>query len=540
MTAVALALWVAGCAPVGDKDFWGTLPVDDVRPIVDDALGALARGDYDAAEVQVARALRAEPRNPYALLTAATLYQNTGRHARARQAYEEVLALPDPVPVKASLWGAAENSTAQDVARRGLLSLQDAAIAGVGPVGGGGPGRPMAAPATGGAFSMPLGVVPAMRADGAALGAAAEDGAEGAEAPGLDGRPEPETMRFEILRALRDEGLITQEEYYARRSANLGALLPLSQKPPAAGLDRPVTDAAAIADRLRQLRQAYEARYISAAQHAAERAIILDSLLPADPKARAPEARPPEDVVAVAAAVGRLERLREKALITSGEAAAERAKLQARLRALSPGAVSSAPAAAPAKGRPPTPPAKPTSAGANAPAGGAAPTSALVERGGDAMALAARAEQRPALLVPAAPEGDAGAFRASGETLGREGETLLPPMAGPAPMAPSSTNAAPAPAEVPAQASPPATEGPTQAVHLASFRSQAQAEEGWRVLAAKYPVLAGLSPRIVRVDLPGKGIFYRVHAAPLDDAAAAKRLCGQLSGQYCDPVVLGR
>jgi hypothetical protein len=492
MAAAVVAVLAAGCMPVGDRDAWG-LAASDVQATVDGAVAALARGDYVTAESKVTEALGAQPGNAYALLTAATLYDQTGRPALARQAYEAVLALPDPVPVNAALWGRGGAGTAQDLARQGLARLVDSGDAAA------------------------MGVVPLRPASGDALMGAPP---EAVAAPAED--------RFHILRRLWDQALVTETEYRRRRQANLGALLPLTQPPPAAGLDRPVADAAAIGDRLRQLRQAYEDRYISAAQHAAEREIILDSLLPAEPLARAAEARPPETVLAIAAAVGRLERLRAAKLISDSEFKAERARLDALLRPLMPaaGAMSGeAELSPPAVAARPQPKPRANGNAQGAASAGGGQGGMVVRPGSDATALADAARRADAESRRLGPEGaetgnpaavlksgrggdDSVPYRASGETAGKDG----------------------------AQGA--AATGPLTAVHLASFRSQERAMVGWRELVGRYPVLAGLSPQVTRVTLPGKGVFYRLHAAPLGSLDQARALCRDLAGQYCDPVTI--
>ena len=62
--------------------------------------------------------------------------------------------------------------------------------------------------------------------------------------------------RFETLKKLMDQGLITKPEFNARRKANLGALLYLTQQPPAVGLKRSVPSAAQITQRLNAIRHA--------------------------------------------------------------------------------------------------------------------------------------------------------------------------------------------------------------------------------------------------------------------------------------------
>ncbi|MBB4659173.1 hypothetical protein [Parvularcula dongshanensis] len=73
------------------------------------------------------------------------------------------------------------------------------------------------------------------------------------------------------------------------------------------------------------------------------------------------------------------------------------------------------------------------------------------------------------------------------------------------------------------------------ALHLASYRAMAQAEEGWQVLTKQFgDVLNGLSPLTMYVDVPGQGEFVRLLAGPLDEGAA-QDACAILEdqGTYC-------
>jgi hypothetical protein len=134
--------------------------------------------------------------------------------------------------------------------------------------------------------------------------------------------------RFATLRALRDQGLITQDEFQQRRRSNLGALLPQTSPPPAAGLDRPVPTTEQISARLRAIGRALEMRAISVSQHAAERNIILDALLPAAPVMIADPALPPNGLLEAADAVRRLEILRDGGYISSDEYSRERQAIE--------------------------------------------------------------------------------------------------------------------------------------------------------------------------------------------------------------------
>ncbi len=131
-------------------------------------------------------------------------------------------------------------------------------------------------------------------------------------------------QRFETLRRLLDESLITQDEYNRRRAANVGALLPYTREPGGVGLERSVPSSDAIIARLAALRRSFEMRAISATQHALERTMILNALLPEDPTDRADQKPPPADVLEAAAIVGHLEGLRTKSLISVSEFEGER------------------------------------------------------------------------------------------------------------------------------------------------------------------------------------------------------------------------
>jgi hypothetical protein len=102
------------------------------------------------------------------------------------------------------------------------------------------------------------------------------------------------------------------------------------------------------------------------------------------------------------------------------------------------------------------------------------------------------------------------------------------PVAAPAP-APA---AAPAPqvaaqvAALPHRAPPPAGD---YVVQLGAVRSADAADKEWtRIQHADAEQLAGLKPDIVRVELEGKGTFWRVRAGPLTEPAA-RSLCQELS-----------
>lgn len=81
----------------------------------------------------------------------------------------------------------------------------------------------------------------------------------------------------------------------------------------------------------------------------------------------------------------------------------------------------------------------------------------------------------------------------------------------------------------------------TVAVHLASYKNPDNAETGWRaLLAANRDQLGEARPLVRRVDLGAKGVFYRLHAGPLDSRATAEAICRTLTqrGVYCKVATL--
>ncbi|MEJ0070214.1 MAG: SPOR domain-containing protein [Pseudomonadota bacterium] len=91
----------------------------------------------------------------------------------------------------------------------------------------------------------------------------------------------------------------------------------------------------------------------------------------------------------------------------------------------------------------------------------------------------------------------------------------------------------PAPASAPAAASTSAgsASGTGYRVRLVSVKSQDQTAQEWARLQHAYPQLAPLHMSVTRVELGEKGVWYRIHAGPLADAAAASQLCDAINAK---------
>jgi hypothetical protein len=120
-----------------------------------------------------------------------------------------------------------------------------------------------------------------------------------------------------------------------------------------------------------------------------------------------------------------------------------------------------------------------------------------------------------------------------------------PPPAPPEHMAPAVVAQAPRTVPPPPPAPAPATSPKAPAsgefvVQLGAVRAADQADKEWlRIQKANADLLGALKPDIVRVELEGKGTFWRVRAAPLSEQAA-RQLCAELSARSQGCIVAKR
>lgn len=112
--------------------------------------------------------------------------------------------------------------------------------------------------------------------------------------------------------------------------------------------------------------------------------------------------------------------------------------------------------------------------------------------------------------------------------------------------------ALPAPAEAPMPPAPaaeaasvlPQVVEPQQAgtrspvVQLGAYGSEAGAMDSWAQVQRKQgSVVAGLTPQVIKFNMPGKGDLYRLVIGPFADRGAATDVCGQLKAQGRDCIV---
>ncbi|CUW40353.1 Periplasmic protein TonB, links inner and outer membranes [Magnetospirillum sp. XM-1] len=171
--------------------------------------------------------------------------------------------------------------------------------------------------------------------------------------------------------------------------------------------------------------------------------------------------------------------------------------------------------------------------------------------------------QRPAPIPPKAGEPPAPKTAPAAKVAAQPMESSpIPPAAAPVPPAYQPVQErAPAPAQPehmapavvaqapravpPPPAPPPAVSAKAPAsgefvVQLGAVRAADQADKEWlRIQKANADLLGALKPDIVRVELEGKGTFWRVRAAPLSEQAA-RQLCAELTARSQGCIVARR
>tara|TARA_R110002072_G_scaffold234973_2_gene392530 strand:+ start:2427 stop:3266 length:840 start_codon:yes stop_codon:yes gene_type:complete len=73
-------------------------------------------------------------------------------------------------------------------------------------------------------------------------------------------------------------------------------------------------------------------------------------------------------------------------------------------------------------------------------------------------------------------------------------------------------------------------------VQIASFRSRNDAEAAWLAFRTRFSsIAAGVAPDVVEVDIPNRGIYYRLRIAAFTSRDSAVAYCGRLQegGQDC-------
>ena len=299
---------ICGCSTPGSSLF---------KTDTEQSILSWSAGNHEDAVHYAQKALQDNPNDTYAMMVAGLSYESLGYPNRARAFYEQAAA-SDSVAV--GMFGAVRNVPAEELkkaaaTRLSAMNLPQAPLAVIDP-------STQTAAFTAAAFPAQVRVVTEKTAF-----AAPQEKIKG----GLDMLSEGDrniVLRFLTFIRLRDEKYVTEEEWRTRRSVNLGGLLPYTLSPAGKGLDLPAPSGDVIVGRLNALRDALEIRAITPREHAAEREIILEALLPSNPFYRMDPVPVPRDILEGATALRRVEMLQNLKLITPAEAKKEKAAIE--------------------------------------------------------------------------------------------------------------------------------------------------------------------------------------------------------------------
>ena len=314
-----IAIFVAGCDLLSNAKFMERFQRQsqpkDSTTLSEQAIGKFAKGEILQAQVLFDRALQNNPRDVHALLGKGLIFQQTGQIPKARAAFEAVLALQPGNAHKLVVMNNLRPQSLQALASMNLALLKNQGLA--------------SSLVSEEAQQMRQNAKEKLRAGRSKRTPNYTDRSREQKHISMVSSDDKRIItRFETLLKLRDQGLMTPDEYDARRKANLGALLNLTQRPPAVGLNRTVPSAELIIQRLRAIGKALELRAITVRQHGAERTTIINGLMPADPQNRALPQPAPKGLLASADAIRRVEMLQEKGLITLQEATREKLAIE--------------------------------------------------------------------------------------------------------------------------------------------------------------------------------------------------------------------
>ena len=285
-----------------------------------DATMAYSQGDFKKALELSMDSLKANPRNQQGLLVGALAAEQLGRLNRARQNYEDLIIIDS---ADTSILGSSTGKPQSfaDIAKTRLRSLtikQSELVIET-------PNGQMnfnISPAAGNAQSTAT-IKRALKEKPAPVAK---------KAPAIDNlfsqQEQNIISRFLVLKELAEKDYITKEEFLTRRMSNLGGLLPLTNMPPAKGIDQPVPAPELIVERINVLKDGVESRAITPREFSAERDVIIEALLPPSPRTRMKPKAPARDILGAAKDLRKLEVLYDLNLITASEKAAEKKAIE--------------------------------------------------------------------------------------------------------------------------------------------------------------------------------------------------------------------
>ena len=312
---MTFSVLLGGCSTPGSSFF---------KSPTEKSIISLAMGEYEDAANYSETALKKDPSDPYALMVAGISYENLGFSNKSRRFYEDLVSSEtDDFSVMGDIKNLPPESLRKTAATRLLrMEQKKRPFAEVKPEDG-------MAEFTDEAYRQKMTVIVGDQVS--PQGQTSITVKYGSMKGGLAMLSEGDrnvVQRFLTFKQLLDEQLVTTQEFEERRSANLGGLMPYTLAPAGLGMNLPSPPAESIISRLNALKDAVEMRAITPSEHAAEREIILDALLPANPRRRMDPLPPPQGMLEGGTALRRIEMLKNINLITPREAEEEKKAIE--------------------------------------------------------------------------------------------------------------------------------------------------------------------------------------------------------------------
>ncbi len=326
LSATALSL-LSACAVVDKQDtaeesnWFVSMFEKSGQEYAEKATMLYLQGDFDKSLQNTVEALKENPRNQQALLVGALASEKLGRYNRARQYYEDLIIINGD---ETSVLGTKDGQPHKivDTAKNNLRAI-----------------------------TITQNKLTIENRDGSkSFSISEKNGAEQskntiAEALNKKSIPAVQTQpvgiddifnqdeqnivsRFLILKELAEKDLITKEEFLTRRTANIGGLLPLTNKAPGVNVVEPVPSPDLIIERIEILKDGVESRAITPREFSAEREVIIEALMSPNPRERLKNKAPSKNILDAAKDLRRLEVLYELDLITASEKEAEKKAIE--------------------------------------------------------------------------------------------------------------------------------------------------------------------------------------------------------------------
>ena len=324
LSATALSL-LSACAVVDKKDtaepsnWFVSMFERDGQEDAEKASLAYMNGNFKQALELTSDSLKANPRNQLALLVGALSAEKLGRVNKARQYYEDLILINGE---ETSILGTPDNQP-QKISATAKTRLRALTIAQTNLTIENHDGTKT--------FAVPqqTGTQQSKKAINKALAKKSPVVAKRTNIDNLfPGDQQNIVTRFLILKELAEKDFITKEEFLSRRQANLGGLLPLTNKAPGVGIDQPVPSPDLIIERLEILKDGVENRAITPREFSAERDVIIEALMSPNPRSRLKNKTPSKNILDAAKDLRRLEALYNMGLITESERAKEKAAIE--------------------------------------------------------------------------------------------------------------------------------------------------------------------------------------------------------------------